>query len=198
MTAAQNAKARGEKIVAVFNLDGIGAETAEQTAAGKRTNVTMYTEPEGKRLAELMTAVKVRYGIGLQQRMAKRPGPGDDDGSFVKAGYRAAVVNIGSCPYGDPKYHAEGDIPQRCDIENAARAVQATLAAVLALDQDLCSGRGTADRGHAGMFRCHRRSSAAPPTPPQPVTCRYRYTQIVPSSRLSLAEWRKTTFSSGS
>ena len=137
MTAANNAKARGDKIVAVFNLDGIGAKTAEETAAGKRTNVTLYTEPEGKRLAELMTAVNARYGIGLQQRVAKRPGPGDDDGSFVKAGYRAAVVNIGSWPYGDPNYHAEGDIPERCDVENAAQAVQATLAAVLTLDQDL-------------------------------------------------------------
>lgn len=137
VTAANGAKARGERIVAVFNLDGIGAKTAEQTAAGERTNVTLYTEPEGKRLAELMTAVNGRFAIGLQQRVAKRPGPGDDDGSFVKAGYRAAVVNIGSWPYGDPQYHAEGDVPQRCDTENAAQTVQATLAAVLTLDQDL-------------------------------------------------------------
>lgn len=34
--AAQKAKARGDNIVAVFNLDGIGAKTAEQTAAGKK------------------------------------------------------------------------------------------------------------------------------------------------------------------
>jgi hypothetical protein len=136
VTAANRAKARGEKIVAVFNLDGIGAKTAEQTAAGKRTNVTLYTEPEGKRLAELMTAANVRYAIGLEQRVAKRPGPGDDDGSFVRAGYRAAVVNIGSWPYGDPNYHAEGDVPQRCDVENAAQTVQATLAAVLTMDRD--------------------------------------------------------------
>ena len=40
VTAAQNAKPRGDKIVAVFNLDGIGVKTAEQTAAGKKTNVT--------------------------------------------------------------------------------------------------------------------------------------------------------------
>ena len=41
----------------------------------------------------------------LEQRAVKRPGPGDDDGSFVKAGYAAAVVNIGSWPCGDPNYH---------------------------------------------------------------------------------------------
>jgi hypothetical protein len=137
VTAAQNAKARGDNIVAILNLDGVGVKTAEQTAAGKQTNVTAYTTPEGKRLAELIGAVNARYAIGLEQRMVKRPGPGDDDGSFVKAGYPAAVLNIGSWPYGDPNYHAEGDIPQRCDVANAAKTVRATLAAVVTLDQDL-------------------------------------------------------------
>lgn len=43
--AAQKAKERGDNIVAVFNMDGIGAKTTEQTAAGKKTNVTAYTKP---------------------------------------------------------------------------------------------------------------------------------------------------------
>ncbi len=136
-TAAQNAKSRGDNIVAVFNLDGIGAKTSEQTAAGKKTNVTVYTKPEGKRLADLMADVNTRYSIGLEQRTAKRSSPGDDDGSFVLAGYPAAVINIGSFPYGEPNYHVEGDIPETCDIKNAAMTVQATLAAVVTLDQDI-------------------------------------------------------------
>ena len=136
-TAAQKAKSRGDNIVAVFNMDGIGAKTPEETAAGKKTNVTAYTKPEGKHLAELMAEVNTRYSIGLEQRTAERPRPGDDDGSFVLAGYPAAVINIGSFPYGDPNYHAEGDIPETCDIENAAMTVQATLAAVVTLDPDL-------------------------------------------------------------
>jgi hypothetical protein len=45
-------------------------------------------------------------------------------------------VNIGSWPYGDPNYHTEGDIPELCDVKNAAMAVQTTLAAVLTLDQE--------------------------------------------------------------
>ena len=90
-----------------------------------------------KRLAELMAEVNIRYSIGLDQRTAERPRPGDDDGSFVLAGYPAAVVNIGSFPYGDPNYHAEGDIPETCDIENAAMTVQATLAAVVTIDRDI-------------------------------------------------------------
>jgi hypothetical protein len=134
-TAAQEAKSRGDNIVAVFNMDGIGVKTPEQTAAGKKTNVTAYTEPEGKRLAELMAEVNARYSIGLEQRTTERPRAGDDDGSFVLAGYPAAVINIGSWPYGDPNYHTEGDVPENCDIENAAMTVQATLAAVVTLDQ---------------------------------------------------------------
>jgi hypothetical protein len=66
----------------------------------------------------------------------KRPYPNDDDGSFVKAGYPAAVVNIGSWPYGDPNYHGEGDIPELCDVDNAAMAVRAILAAVLTVDRE--------------------------------------------------------------
>ena len=135
-TAAQKAKSRGDNIIAVFNMDGIGVKTVEETAAEKKTNVTAYTKPEGKFLAELMAEVNIRYSIGLVQRTEKRPRPGDDDGSFVLAGYPAAVVNIGSFPYGDPNYHTEGDIPEKCDIKNAAMTVQATLAAVVAIDQD--------------------------------------------------------------
>ncbi len=135
VTAAQNAKARGDDLVAIFNTDAMGGKTAEQTAAGKKINVTAYTKPEGKRLAELMSEVNARYAIGLEQRAVERSRPGDDDGSFVQAGYPAAVINIGSWPYGDPEYHAEGDTAEHSDVKNAAMVVQATLAAVVTLDQ---------------------------------------------------------------
>ena len=121
VTAARNAKARGDRIVAVFNLDGIG--------------VTAFTAPEGEPFAALMAAVNARYAIGLQQRTVKQARPGNDDGSFVNAGYPVAVINIGSWPYGDPNYHTEGDTPERCDVANAAMALRATLAAVVTLDQ---------------------------------------------------------------
>ncbi len=134
VTAAENAKRRGDRIVAVFNLDGIGAKSSEDTSRGRKTNVTAFTTPEGERLARLMAEVNDQYGIGLIQRSARRPAPGDDDGSFVRAGFSAAVINIGSWPYADPNYHAEGDTPERCDVENAALTVRATLAVILTLD----------------------------------------------------------------
>jgi hypothetical protein len=136
VTAAQNARKRGDRILAVFNLDGIGVKSEADSAAGKQTSVAAYTEPEGARLAELLGAVNARFKIGLEHRVVKRSSAGDDEGSFVKAGYPAAIIFIGSWPYGDPNYHSEGDIPERSDVRNAAKQVQATIAAVLTLDQD--------------------------------------------------------------
>jgi hypothetical protein len=134
ITAANNAKARGDNIVAVFNTDGIGAKSAEATQAREMANVVVYTTPEGERLADLMDQVVAAYAIGLSQTRYQRPAPGDDDGSFIKAGYPAALANIGSYPYADPNYHSEEDVPELTDVENAALAVQAIIAAILRLD----------------------------------------------------------------
>ncbi len=135
VTAAQNAKARGDNLVAIFNVDSVGGKSDQEIAAGLKPNVTLYTTPEGKRLTDLMAAVNEAYGIGLAQRAHLREFPNDDDGSFVKAGFGCAVANIGSFPYEDAQYHLEGDIPERVDFENVRMAAQATLAAVVWLDQ---------------------------------------------------------------
>jgi hypothetical protein len=134
IAAAARAREQGVNFRAVFNLDSLGGKAEEDVAAGHRTNVTAYTTPEGRQLAELMAEVNERYVIGLQQSAQQRQHPGDDDGSFIKAGYPAAVANLGSFPYVDEQYHLEGDIPERVDIENVRMAAQATLAAVLTLD----------------------------------------------------------------
>ncbi|HOM15788.1 MAG TPA: M28 family peptidase [Thermoguttaceae bacterium] len=135
VTAARKAKERGDKIIAVFNMDSIGAKSAEDTAAGKKKNVIVFTLPEGEALARLALAANERFQIGLEQKTFKRSRPGDDDGSFVHAGYPAAVVMIGSQPYADPNYHTEGDIPERSDVPNAVMTVRLTLAVVLTLDR---------------------------------------------------------------
>jgi hypothetical protein len=135
VTAATKAKERGDKIIAVFNTDGIGVKSVQERAAGKKTNVTAYSQPEGLKLAELMSGVNSHFQIGLEQRSVQRTFPNDDDGSFVKAGFPAAVINIGSWPYGDPNYHTPGDIPELCDVENAAMTARAIIAAVMTIDQ---------------------------------------------------------------
>ncbi len=133
VTAARDAKKRGDRIAASINLDGVGGKPA--AAGGRPANFTAYTKPAGLWLADLMNAVNARFAIGLEERIVKRDSPGDDDGSFVNAGYPAAIVNIGSWPYGDPNYHAEGDIPEKSDLPTAVKVVRATLAAVLSIDE---------------------------------------------------------------
>jgi hypothetical protein len=134
VTAAEKARQRGDNLIAIFNMDGVGVKSDEERLAGRKTNVTRYTVAEGKRLADLMAEVNERYNIGLIQTAEQRTQPGDDDGSFVKAGYGCAVMNIGSNPRSDPQYHREGDVPERTDIPNARMTAQATLAAILTLD----------------------------------------------------------------
>ena len=135
VTAAQNARERGDNIIAVFNLDSLGRKSDEDHAARITANVTLFTTPEGERLADLMAEVNDRYEIGLQQRKHQRTAPGDDDGSFVKAGYGAAIMNVGSYPYADPQYHAEGDTPGRVDLENVLLTARASLAAIVSVDR---------------------------------------------------------------
>ena len=141
VTAAENARDRGDRLVAIYNLDGIGRGTPEDREAGRKTNVTLYTEDEGERFADLMTRVNEDYGLGLVQRKQRRERPGDDDGSFVNAGYRHAVINIGSYPYGDPAYHTEQDVVENVDFENLALGTKLSLAAAIRVD------RGKADDG---------------------------------------------------
>jgi hypothetical protein len=134
VTAARKARERGDNLIAVFNLDGLGRKSQAEHDAGVMANVSLFTTPEGEALADLMADVNDRYSLGLRQRKHQRQSPGDDDGSFVNAGYGAAIANIGSYPYADEEYHAEQDQPQRVDFANALLAARASLAAILTLD----------------------------------------------------------------
>ncbi len=134
--AAENAKKRSDNLIAVFNVDSLGGKSQAEIDQGKKPNVTLYTTEEGKRLAERVTQANTLYGIGLEQRIAQRTRPGDDDGSFVKAGFPAAIANLGSFPYEDPNYHDLGDTADKVDIANVSMAARAILAAVLITDRD--------------------------------------------------------------
>jgi hypothetical protein len=131
VTAARAARARGDHIIAVFNLDSLGGKGQEDIDAGRKTNVTRYSAPEGKWLADLMAEVNDAYAIGLIQSSYLAERPNDDDGSYVKEGFGAAILNVGSFPYADPNYHLVTDRPEFVDIENVRLAVQASLAAIV-------------------------------------------------------------------
>ncbi len=132
VTAAEEIKAGGLEVLALINLDGIGAKAPSQQ--GLLTNVTRNTSAEGERLADLMAALNARHSLGLLQSKYRSDSPNDDDGSFIKAGFPWSVLNIGSMPYADPNYHQEGDTADKVDYENARATVQLTLAAILHLD----------------------------------------------------------------
>jgi hypothetical protein len=132
VTAAEAIKTAGLKVLAVINMDGIGVKPPSQE--GQLTNVTRYTTPEGEKLADMMAMLNEHHSLGLRQSKYLSSSPGDDDGSFIKAGFPWSVLNIGSMPYGDPNYHLEGDTPDKVDYKNAKVTVQLTLAAVLHLD----------------------------------------------------------------
>ena len=138
MAMAQEAKNRGDDIIAVLNSDSFcGKSDADQTA-GRKTLWSVYSTPEGKPLAELVVSLAAKYAIPVEAFVGASGGISDDEGSFINAGFRCAVVNQGSFPYADSQYHLRGDIPDRVDLENLLASAQVVLAAVLELDH---SGR---------------------------------------------------------
>lgn len=130
--AAGNIKGSGAEVLAVINMDAIGGKSLERN--GHPDNVTRYTTPEGERLADLAFNLNRQFGIGLEQSKYKSDSPGDDDGSFINAGFPWSVLNIGSMPYSDPTYHLEVNTADKVDYETALKVVQLTLAMILDLD----------------------------------------------------------------
>ncbi len=96
-----------------------------------KTNVARYSSDEGRWLADLFEEVNTTYRIGLSQKSIRASRVNDDEGSFINAGYRSAVMVIGFEPYADPNYHLESDTPKSVDLENVVMAVKASLAAIL-------------------------------------------------------------------
>jgi hypothetical protein len=132
VTAAEKLANSNFEILAVFNQDGPGCKAAHQKSP---QNVTRYSTPEGKKIADLLGKLNEEFGIGLAQSQYFQEHPNDDDGSFVKAGIPPAVLNIGSMPYAEPFYHTVQDIPEHVDLKNAALTTQLCLAGILHLDQ---------------------------------------------------------------
>ncbi len=132
--AAEAAAARGDRIIAVLNQDALDGKSAADMAAGRLTHVAAYSTEEGRPLAELTAACNERYGIGLDCKVVFKDRINDDDGMFIKAGFRTTIMNVGSMPYADAEYHLPGDRPERVNIENLVRSARLVLATVLEID----------------------------------------------------------------
>ncbi len=133
--AAAGARQRGDDLVAILNLDSLDGKAPEDMAAGTHTHVARYATEEGKELAEFLGTINQTYAIGLRFRTARTDSPGDDDGVFIKAGFPAAIANLGSYPYADSEYHLPTDTPDRIDLDNLGKSTRLLLAAVLELDR---------------------------------------------------------------
>ena len=151
--AANNMRQRKDNLVAIFNIDSLGGKSQ----AGYRCRREDQRDAlHGRRRQGLGRpddgSQSSRTRLGLRQSVTKRPNPGDDDGSFVNAGYNRAIVNVGSFPYADPEYHLESDVADRVDYENVRLATQAILAAVLHVDQCVVNGPTLASDVHGCRF----------------------------------------------
>jgi Zn-dependent M28 family amino/carboxypeptidase len=135
VAAAQNLVKLNLNIVAVLNIDSIGGKSQQDILDKKLPNVTRYSTTVGEKLADLMAELNQKYHIGLEQSQYFCAEPNDDDGSFVKAGFPASVLNIGSFPYADPNYHSINDKPDFVDLLNMKLATQLSLAFLVQLDQ---------------------------------------------------------------
>jgi hypothetical protein len=135
VVAAQNIAKSSFDVVAALNIDSIGGKSQQNSLDQKLTNVTRYSTKAGEKLADLMATLNQKYQIGLEQSQYFCAEPNDDDGSFVRAGFPASVLNIGSFPYADPNYHSTNDKPEFVDLVNMKLATQLSLAFLVQLDQ---------------------------------------------------------------
>lgn len=136
VAAAQNLVKLDLNVIAVLNIDSIGGKSQQDIWDKKLTNVTRYSTKQGEKLADLMAELNQKYQIGLEQTRYYCAEPNDDDGSFVKAGFSASVLNIGSFPYADPNYHSANDKADYVDLLNVKLATQLSLAFLAHLDQE--------------------------------------------------------------
>ena len=133
--AAAEAAARGEQIIAVLNQDSLAGKCDEDRARGAFTHVVAWSTPEGEELARRIERLHDEFELGLELKLVFKERVNDDDGMFIKAGFRRTVMNVGSFPYTDAEYHLIGDVPERVDFENLRRSACLVLAAVLDLDR---------------------------------------------------------------
>lgn len=136
VTYANDSAANGDKIIAVINNDSLCGKSDEDLAAGLSTFAAIYSTPEGKSLADLFVKENIKYKLPMTTYSAAKGWVGDDDGSFIKAGYLRTAHCLGSWPYADSQYHLPGDVPERVNIDNLTLSVKLILATILDIDAD--------------------------------------------------------------
>ena len=138
--AAETAAARGDRIIAVLNVDAIDGKSDDDSRASLKRHVVLYSTDEGRCLADHIIGLAEPNSIELAVETGFKEHINDDDGMFINAGYRSTVMNIGSWPYADSEYHLPGDTPDRVDMANLVASTQLILAAVVDIAENDLSG----------------------------------------------------------
>lgn len=134
VTVAERVAKSDFETIGVLNLDGLGGKSPKDNLFGRLSNVTRYSTAEGEAIADLSFELNQKLEIGLNQKKYFYDQIDDDDGSFINAGIKRAVMNTGSFPFAEPNYHTVNDMAENVDIQNLKLATQLSLATVLYWD----------------------------------------------------------------
>lgn len=134
---AQAAKSRGEKIVAMLNLESIGSFSTIKTSQKYPFPLSWWYPDTGNFLAFVgnwRSASILRHSIQTFRTVSRVPSQGfaapgwfpgvslSDHWSFWKCGYPAFMIT-GTAPYRNQYYHTENDRWDTLDYESFARSM---------------------------------------------------------------------------
>ena len=136
---AKAARARGERIVAMFSIETIGYYSGEPGSQHYPFPLGLFYPDRGDFLAfvaNLGSRALMHETIGAFRAHAAFPSEGvaapafipgidwSDHRSFWREGYPALMVTD-TAPYRDPNYHTSRDTPDKVDYERLARVTRA-------------------------------------------------------------------------
>lgn len=131
----RQALARGERIKAGLNMDGIGWHQPSDPTG--YFNQISFSDAESERIADLFDQVRADYGI--QIGFGKNEGGGSDERSYWDHGF-PAVNSGGGWLYYRPNFHGCGDTASNINFINVLRVAQQNLAVGLRLDAETTAG----------------------------------------------------------
>jgi Zn-dependent M28 family amino/carboxypeptidase len=148
---ARTARARNERIVAMFSLETIGYYSDAPGSQRYPFPFNLFYPDRGNFLAfvaNLRSRALLHQTIATFRAQAQFPSEGvaapafipgvdwSDHGSFWEQGYPALMITD-TAPYRYPHYHTARDTPDRVDYERLARVVQGLERTFRVLDTSL-------------------------------------------------------------
>lgn len=118
---ARAARARGDSIIGVFNLDMIAWDSN-----GDSRTTLQYNLPSGLPLIAAMQTINDSFALGLDMRPELTPTTPSDNYSFTQSGYPAFLL-IEDFKDFTPYYHKATDLPSTLNVPFFTRMTQAAV-----------------------------------------------------------------------